>query len=212
MDERDAIVYVVEDDDAMRRSLVFLLDSAGWKTRDFALASEFLASYERTLPGCLVLDVMMPLMGGMEVQRILNDQEICLPVIFLSAHGDLQMAVQAMKRGAVDFLEKPCKDQVLLDAVGRAVRYCIQQCVTRSQVEDARFRLSSLTAREREVLELLAVGENNKGVARKLSISDKTVQVHRHNALEKLKVHSMAEVARLILMADTASSGTASNG
>jgi len=204
MNEQDALVYILDDDDAMRRSLVFLLDSAGWQTRTFASAREFLEYSKRKQPGCLILDVMMPLMGGMEVQRILNEQAICLPVIFLSAHGDLPMAVQAMKHGAFDFLEKPCKDHVLLDAVGRAVRHCIKQCLSRSQIEDVRLLLGSLTTREREVAELLAAGESNKGIARKLSISDKTVQVHRHNAMEKLQVHSTAEIARLILTTTTA--------
>ena len=203
MNEQDAIIYVVDDDDAMRRSLVFLLDSAGRRTRAFASAGEFLENVERDVPGCIILDVMMPLMGGLEVHRIINDQAVCLPVIFLSAHGDLPMAVQAMKRGAFDFLEKPCKDHVLLDAVGRAVRYCIKECLSRSQIDGARSRLSVLTTREREVAECLAAGDNNKVIARKLSISDKTVQVHRHNAMEKLQVHSTAEIARLIMVTAT---------
>ncbi|MEW5782972.1 MAG: response regulator transcription factor [Pseudomonadota bacterium] len=202
MNERDAVIYVVDDDAAMRDSLGFLLDAAGWHTRTCASAQEFFAAFDRRLPGCLVLDVMMPLMGGLEVQRQLRAQDICLPVIFLTAHGDLPMAVQAMKRGAIDFLEKPCKDHVLLDAVGRAVRFSIQQCMTRSSIEAARARLASLTLREREVAELLAAGECNKTITRKLSISDKTVQVHRHNAMEKLGVHSTAEIARLILLVD----------
>ncbi|NWG30121.1 MAG: response regulator transcription factor [Rhodocyclaceae bacterium] len=202
MNERDALIYVVDDDAAMRDSLSFLLDAAGWRSRAFATAQEFFDAYQRDVPGCLVLDVMMPLMGGLEVQRILRAQAICLPVIFLTAHGDLPMAVQAMKRGAIDFLEKPCKDHVLLDAVGRAVRYSIQQCLSRTSIEAAQGRLASLTQREREVAELLAAGDGNKTIARKLSISDKTVQVHRHHAMEKLGVHSTAEIARLILLAN----------
>lgn len=201
MNERDALVYVVDDDAAMRDSLSFLLDAAGWRTRTCANAEEFFGAYARDVPGCLVLDVMMPLMGGLEVQRILRAQSICLPVIFLTAHGDLPMAVLAMKRGAIDFLEKPCKDHVLLDAVGRAIRYSIQQCLSRSSVEAAQSRLASLSLREREVAELLAAGECNKTIARKLNISDKTVQVHRHNAMEKLGVHSTAEIARLVMLA-----------
>lgn len=202
MNERDALVYVVDDDAAMRDSLSFLLDAAGWRTRTCATAQEFFDGYIRDLPGCLVLDVMMPLMGGLEVQRIMRAQSICLPVIFLTAHGDLPMAVQAMKRGAIDFLEKPCKDHVLLDAVGRAIRYSIQQCLSRSSVAAAQGRLASLTVREREVAELLAAGDCNKTIARKLNISDKTVQVHRHNAMEKLGVHSTAEIVQLIMLAN----------
>lgn len=201
MNEQDAIIYLVDDDDAMRRSLAYLLDSAGWRTQALASGREFLDSYDGHVPGCLVLDVMMPLMGGMEVQQSLGERASGLPIIFLSAHGDLPMAVQAMKRGAFDFLEKPCKDHVLLDAVGRAVRQSIKQSLDRQQLAAARQRLNLLTSREREVAECLAAGENNKTIARKLDISDKTVQVHRQHAMEKLGVHSTAEIARLILLA-----------
>lgn len=204
MNEQDAIIYIVDDDDAMRRSLAYLLDSAGWQTRVLASGREFLDSYDGHVPGCLVLDVMMPLMGGMEVQQILSERVIRLPIIFLSAHGDLPMAVQAMKRGAFDFLEKPCKDHVLLDAVGRAVRQSIKESLTQEQTAAARLRLDSLTSREREVAACLAAGDCNKTIARKLDISDKTVQVHRHNTMGKLGVHSTAEIARLILTADPA--------
>jgi two-component system, LuxR family, response regulator FixJ len=203
MTEQDAIIYLVDDDDAMRRSLVYLLDSAGWRTKAFASGRDFLDQYDGHVPGCMVLDVLMPFMGGMEVQQVLKARAICLPIIFLSAHGDLPMAVQAMKLGAVDFLEKPCKDHVLLDAVGRSVRHSIAQCLNDRQLAAARARLGTLTAREREVAECLAAGECNKTIARKLQISDKTVQVHRHNAMEKLHVHSTAEIARLILHAQT---------
>ena len=205
MTEQDAIIYLIDDDDAMRRSLVYLLDSAGWRTKPFASGRDFLDQYDGHVPGCMVLDVLMPFMGGMEVQQVLRARDICLPIIFLSAHGDLAMAVQAMKLGAVDFLEKPCKDHVLLDAVGRSVRHSIVQCLSEQQLAAARARLETLTAREREVAECLAAGDCNKTIARKLQISDKTVQVHRHNAMEKLHVHSTAEIARLILHAQTPS-------
>jgi len=208
MHERDALVYIVDDDAAMRRSLAYLLDSAGWQTRALASGSEFLDSYDGHVPGCLLLDVMMPLMGGMEIQQILNERAIRLPIIFLSAHGDLPMAVQAMKRGAFDFLEKPCKDHILLDAVGRAVRQGIKQSLDRQQREAARARLVVLTGREREIAACLAAGDCNKVIARKLDISDKTVQVHRHNAMEKLQVHSTAEIARLMLLAEEIEGGS----
>lgn len=206
MNEEDAIVHIVDDDDAMRRSLAYLLDSVGWQTRAHASGREFLDNYDGHVPGCLLLDVMMPLMGGMEVQQILNDRSFRLPIIFLSAHGDLPMAVQAMKRGALDFLEKPCKDHILLDTVGRAIRQSIKDSLDWRHKEDARARLATLTAREREVANCLAAGDCNKTIARKLDISDKTVQVHRHNSMEKLGVHSTAEVAKLILLADTSDS------
>ncbi len=206
MHEHDALVYIVDDDDAMRRSLAYLLDSVGWQTRTYASGREFLDSYDGHAPGCLLLDVMMPLMGGMEVQQMLKDRAFRLPILFLSAHGDLPMAVQAMKRGALDFLEKPCKDHILLDAVGRAVRQSIKESLDWQHKEAARARLAVLTAREREVAACLAAGDCNKTIARKLDISDKTVQVHRHNSMEKLQVHSTAEIARLMLLAEEAES------
>lgn len=202
MHEQDLLIHIVDDDDAMRRSLAYLLDSVGWQTRTYASGREFLDSYDGQAPGCLLLDVMMPLMGGMEVQQRLKERAFRLPIIFLSAHGDLPMAVQAMKRGALDFLEKPCKDHLLIDAVGRAVRQSIQENDNWTHKEAARTRLATLTAREREVAACLAAGDCNKTIARKLDISDKTVQVHRHNSMEKLQVHSTAEIARLMLLAE----------
>ena len=127
MNERDAIVFVVDDDDAMRRSLMYLCDSAGWRVETFNSAQDFLARYNGHVPGCLVLDVRMPMMSGLGLQLALKDHGIELPVIFLTGHGDLSMAVQAMKTGACDFLEKPCKDQVMLDAVTRAVQRSIEK-------------------------------------------------------------------------------------
>jgi FixJ family two-component response regulator len=199
MNERDAQVFVVDDDAAMRRSLVYLLDSAGWRVVAFESAHEFLERYDRHVPGCLVLDVRMPLMSGLELQQTLKERGAHLPIIFLTGHGDLAMAVQAMKSGACDFIEKPCKDQVLLDAVTRAVQRSIEDCRINLQSRAAQTVLDTLTAREREVTELVAAGKPNKIIARELGISDKTVQVHRHNVMEKLGVHSAAEIARLLL-------------
>lgn len=199
MNATNAVVHIVDDDDAMRRSLVFLLDSAGWQAKTYASGHAFLEQYDGHSLGCLILDVRMPLMSGMELQQILNSRGVCLPVIFLSGHGDLPMAVQAMKSGAFDFLEKPCTDHILLDAVNRAIRQSIDRCKNRQHVQAVRLRLDTLTAREREVAEHLAAGECNKTIARALSISEKTVQVHRHNAMEKLNVRSTAEIARLII-------------
>ena len=199
MNEHDAMLFVVDDDDAMRRSLAYLLDSAGWRVTSYASAQDFLSRYDGHVPGCLVLDVRMPLMSGLELQQTLKNQGIYLPIIFLTGHGDLAMAVQAMKAGACDFLEKPCKDQVLLDAVTRAVQRNIEDCRISTQSHAAQSALAILTAREREVAELLAVGKPNKIIARELGISDKTVQVHRHNTMEKLGVHSAAEITQLLM-------------
>ncbi|HEU4814601.1 response regulator transcription factor [Janthinobacterium sp.] len=202
MNESDAIIFVVDDDAAMRRSLAYLFDSAGWQVQTFESARDFLQRYEGHVPGCLLLDVRMPLMSGLELQQELNNRTghaISLPVIFLSGHGDLAMAVQTMKAGACDFLEKPCKDQVLLDAVSRAVARSVEESRSAASANTAQSALARLTAREREVALLMAEGKASKVIARELGISDKTVQVHRHNTMEKLGLHSAAEVARLLM-------------
>ena len=202
MNESDAIIFVVDDDAAMRRSLAYLFDSAGWQVATFESARDFLQRYDGHAPGCLLLDVRMPLMSGLELQQELNNKSghaISLPVIFLSGHGDLAMAVQTMKAGACDFLEKPCKDQVLLDAVSRAVARSVEESRNAASANTAQSALARLTAREREVALLMAEGKASKVIARELGISDKTVQVHRHNTMEKLGLHSAAEVARLLM-------------
>lgn len=202
MNESDAIIFVVDDDAAMRRSLAYLFDSAGWQVATFESARDFLQRYDGHAPGCLLLDVRMPLMSGLELQQELNSKSghaISLPVIFLSGHGDLAMAVQTMKAGACDFLEKPCKDQVLLDAVSRAVARSVEESRNAASANTAQSALARLTAREREVALLMAEGKASKVIARELGISDKTVQVHRHNTMEKLGLHSAAEVARLLM-------------
>src|SRR5450830_1709427 len=202
MNESDAIIFVVDDDAAMRRSLAYLFDSAGWQVATFESARDFLQRYDGHAPGCLLLDVRMPLVSGLELQQELNNKSghaISLPVIFLSGHGDLAMAVQTMKAGACDFLEKPCKDQVLLDAVSRAVARSVDESRNAASANTAQSALARLTAREREVALLMAEGKASKVIARELGISDKTVQVHRHNTMEKLGLHSAAEVARLLM-------------
>ena len=202
MNESDAIIFVVDDDAAMRRSLAYLFDSAGWQVATFESARDFLQRYDGHAPGCLLLDVRMPLMSGLELQQELNNKTghaISLPVIFLSGHGDLAMAVQTMKAGACDFLEKPCKDQVLLDAVSRAVARSVEESRSAASTNTAQAALATLTVREREVALLMAEGKASKVIARELGISDKTVQVHRHNTMEKLGLHSAAEVARLLM-------------
>jgi FixJ family two-component response regulator len=202
MNVSDAVLFVVDDDAAMRRSLAYLFDSAGWKVESFESARDFLDRYDGHVPGCLVLDVRMPLMSGLGLQHMLKEKEIHVPIIFLTGHGDLAMAVQAMKTGACDFLEKPCKDQVLLDAVTRAVQRSIEEGRIRMKTRTAQTTLATLTAREREVAQLMAEGKPSKIIARELAISDKTVQVHRHNTMEKLGVHSAAEITHLLMEAN----------
>ena len=207
MNEHDAILFVVDDDAAMRRSLAYLFDSAGWRVVTFESAQDFLERYDGHVPGCLILDVRMPLMSGLGLQQALKERGNHLPIIFLTGHGDLAMVVQAMKTGACDFLEKPCKDEVLLDAVTRAVKRSIEEGRIALQTRTAQTALANLTAREREVAELMAAGKPSKIIARELVISDKTVQVHRHNTMEKLGVRSAAEIAHLLIEARTAHPG-----
>jgi RNA polymerase sigma factor (sigma-70 family) len=196
------LVHVVDDDASLRRALVFLLESAGWHVAAHDAAETFLAAWvEPAPPGCLVLDIRMPVMSGLELQRVLNNRQIELPVIFLTGHADVAMAVEAMKLGASDFIEKPFKDQALLDAVGKAIRHDIAR-----RDEDAAHhalceRLDKLSPREREVARLVAEGLPNKVIGQRLDISERTVQVHRLHLMEKLGIHSGAELAQMMLRA-----------
>jgi two-component system, LuxR family, response regulator FixJ len=198
----DATVFVVDDDSAMRRSVVFLAESVGWRALGFADAESFLAQAGATAVGCLVLDVRMPTMSGLELQQAMNARGLHLPIIFITGHGDVSMAVQAMKDGAADFIEKPFKDQVLLDAIAQAVRRSHAAAAQGSQHEQARRRYEQLTLREREIALRVARGQPSKLIARELGISDKTVQVHRTHILEKMDVHSAAELAHRLTQID----------
>jgi len=200
----DITIFVVDDDDAMRRSIVFLAESVGWKVRAFASAEECLGCADLATGRCLVLDVRMATMSGLELQRELGARGIELPIVFITGHGDVSSAVQAMKNGALDFIEKPFRDQQLLDAITRAVRESAKTRELASKQAEYRRQIEQLTQREREVAELVARGLSNKLIARELTISDKTVQVHRAHLMEKLGVHSAAELAQILMRADPA--------
>jgi two-component system, LuxR family, response regulator FixJ len=204
IENEDCVIHVVDDDTAFRRSLVFLLESVGWRVAAHASAEDFLAACE-TPPedlGCLVLDIRMPMMSGLELQQMLRSRGWPTPIVFITGHGDVELAVQAMKRGASDFLEKPFKDQALLDAVALAVRRGGEERVRAASSREADAVLRRLSPREREVAKLVAQGRPNKVVARALGISEKTVHVHRQHVMEKADVGSAAELARLMLRAD----------
>jgi RNA polymerase sigma factor (sigma-70 family) len=196
------LVHVVDDDASLRRALAFLLESGGWRVAPHDSAEAFLAAWsEPAAPGCLILDIRMPLMSGLELQRVLDGRGIGLPVIFLTGHADVAMAVEAMKLGASDFIEKPFKDQALLDAVAKAVRRDVarrEECAARQALCE---RLEKLSPREREVARLVAEGLPNKVIGQRLDISERTVQVHRLHLMEKLEIHSAAELAQLMLRA-----------
>lgn len=198
------LVFVIDDDDAFRRSLVFLLEDLEWQVEAFASAAEFLDAYPSPVEaaGCILLDIRMPVMSGMELQLKLNDSGWSTPIIFLTGHGDIEMAVQAMKLGAYGFLSKPFKDQVLLDEVAAAVRFARQQRENLLRQQEAQTVLERLSPRESEVANLLARGQSNKLIAQQLAISEKTVHIHRQNIMEKAEISSAAELAHLMLKAD----------
>lgn len=197
------LIRVVDDEASLRRALVFLLESAGWQVAAYESAEAFLAAAsEQAPPGCLILDIRMPLMSGLELQRILNERGISLPVIFLTGHADVSIAVQAMKHGACELIEKPFKDQVLLDAVGQAVRSDLARRDEASTRQALRSRLDKLSPRELEVARLIVEGLPNKTIGQRLDISERTVQVHRLHVMEKLDIHSSAELTQLMLKAD----------
>ena len=197
-------IHLVDDDAAFRRSLVFLLESMGWGVQAHASAADYL---EHGLPeldrtACLLLDVRMPGMSGLELQQALIARGCRLPIVFLTGHGDVELAVQAMKHGAFDFLEKPFRDQRLLDVVSAALRQRELQLAASERTQQAGERLARLSPREAEVARLVAKGLPNKLVARALDISEKTVHIHRQHVMEKAEVGSAAELARRMLQVD----------
>ena len=201
----DLLIHLIDDDAAFRRSLVFLLESMGWTVASHASAEDFLAATpEPAAIACLVLDIRMPMMSGLELQQALRQRGWQVPIVFITGHGDVELAVQAMKHGACDFLEKPFKDQALIDAVGRAVKLGCEARARTARCGEARALLDRLSPRELEVARLVALGLPNKLVGRELDISEKTVHVHRHHVMEKTGVGSAAELARLMLRADPA--------
>jgi FixJ family two-component response regulator len=194
-------VFVVDDDRAMRESLSWLLDSVGLRVRSYATAADFLAEHDPAQPGCLVLDVRMPGMSGLDLQAELARRGVELPTIVITGHAEVSMAVRAVKAGAIDFIEKPFSDQLLLDRVRQALEIDLEAREVRRRREDARRRLATLTAREREVLNLVVAGKANKEIASALGVSPKTVEVHRAHVMSKMCVDSLAELIRITLLA-----------
>jgi two-component system, LuxR family, response regulator FixJ len=198
--KRKPVVYIVDDDDGMRRALTVLITTIGYQPVAFAKPSEFLAKYDRGQPSCLVLDVRMPEMSGLEVQQHLNKAGSMLPVILVSGHGDIPMAVQAMKDGAFDFLQKPFRDQELIDRINGALKLDAQNRESVDRLADLKSREESLTPREREVLALVVDGKANKVIAIDLGLSERTVEIHRANCMEKMGARSVAHLVKMHLM------------
>lgn len=201
----ECVVHVVDDDAGLRRSLRFLLDSVGWSVKLYASAEEFLdLAAPPSQPSCLLLDIRMPAMSGLELQQVLRERGVHLPILFMTGHADVSMAVQAMKSGASDFIEKPFKDQMLLDAVAAAIRRSAEALEETQRRDAALGVLAALSPREKEAARLIARGQPNKLIAASLGISEKTVHIHRQHIMEKAAISSAAELARLMLRADPA--------
>ena len=194
------VIYVVDDDDAMRRALDTLLSTVGYKTGVFSRPSEFLVNFKPDAPGCLVLDIRMPDMSGLELQQHLNRMGSMLPVIFITGHGDVPMAVQAMKEGAFEFIQKPFRDQDLLDRINHALKHDAENRSTVALRADVHHRLESLTPRERQVMDMVVEGAANKVIAIDLGLSERTVEIHRAKVMEKMGARSVAHLVKLHLM------------
>ena len=207
MKEPTPTVFVVDDDEAVRNSLRFLLKSVGLPTHTLASATEFLQSYQPAQPGCLVLDVRMPAMSGLELQQQLNLRGATIPVIFITGHGDIPMAVEAMQHGAFDFLQKPFRDQDLIDRIQRALAKDAKMRTALKEHERIQQRLASLTPREREVLALMVKGKPNKVMAGELGVSQRTVEIHRARVMEKSGAASLAQLVRMVMDVQPAESG-----
>ncbi|MFH1304327.1 MAG: response regulator [Planctomycetota bacterium] len=197
--QQEATVFVVDDDPAIRKSLRWLIESVGLKVETYELASEFLQSYVPDSPGCLVLDVRIPGMSGLELQEKLRDRGYDIPVVIVSGYGDVPMAVRAMKAGAIDFLEKPVSDQVLLDYIQKGIERDIKNKEDRLQNQELVQRKDSLTRREREVMEYVVSGLSSREIADELKVSFKTVEAHRAKIMKKMKAKSVPKLIQMDL-------------
>ena len=192
-------IFIVDDDAAVRDALKLLLRSVGQAVETFGSAQEFLDAYSEDRPGCLVLDIRMPGMSGLELQQKLNEKHSILPIIFITGHGDVPMAVEAMQAGAVDFIQKPFRDQDLIDRINQALEKDRANRAALGERNDIRRRLETLTPREREVLDLVVHGKANKVIAGDLKLSQRTVEIHRARVMEKMQASSLAHLVRMVL-------------
>jgi two-component system, LuxR family, response regulator FixJ len=192
-------IFVVDDDSAVRDALKLLLRSVGQAVETYGSGQEFLDGYSEDRPGCLVVDIRMPGMSGLELQQKLNERHSILPIIFITGHGDVPMAVEAMQAGAVDFIQKPFRDQDLIDRINQALEKDSHNRAALGERNDIRRRLETLTPREREVLDLVVHGKANKVIAGDLKLSQRTVEIHRARVMEKMQASSLAHLVRMVL-------------
>jgi FixJ family two-component response regulator len=190
-------VYIIDDDRGMRQAIQDLVESVGLRAEVFATGEEFLRRQPAPAPGCLVLDVRLPQMSGLDFQRRLAESGVSIPIIFITAHGDIPMSVRALKSGAMEFLTKPFRDQDLLDAIQQALQSDTAARVQRAEIEDLEQRYQVLTAREREVMTLVVSGMLNKQIASQIGASEATVKIHRGHVMRKMKADSVVELLRM---------------
>ena len=202
MNTADIVVHIVDDEEAVRSSLAFLLSGAGFAVRIHESATDFLAVAGNIRNGCLITDLRMPDMSGIELLRRLRDNGALLPTLVITGHGDVQMAVEAMKNGALDFIEKPFSDDVLIDSIGRAVSHAAERVENKALAEQVRQRLSTLSERETQVLRGVVVGQANKTIAFELGISPRTVEVYRAGLMSKMQARSLPDLVRMVMDVD----------
>jgi len=195
--ESQATIFVVDDDEAVRDALSLLMKSAGLPVETYSSAQAFLDAYDPLRPGCLVLDIRMPGMSGTELQEQLREQQIHIPIIIITGHGDVPTAVDAVQKGAVDFIQKPFDDHVLLGRIRCAIAQDAQWRREQAKRAEVEALLAKLTPREREVMDLLVAGQSNKEIALELGLSRKTVDIHRAHVMMKLRIGSLAELLRI---------------
>jgi two-component system, LuxR family, response regulator FixJ len=200
-------VYIVDDDPAVQQALRLSFRSVGYKAEVFASAAQFLGVYNEHLSGCILLDVRMPDMSGLELQEKLNQKHSILPIIFMTGHGDVAMAVSAMQSGALDFVQKPFNDQDLIDRVAQAISRDTHNRSVLQEKHEIRKRLDSLTPREREIMDMVVDGKANKVIAGDLQLSQRTVEIHRARVMEKMLATSLAHLVRMVIAVDESEAG-----
>ena len=203
MADAEPQVYIIEDDEAVRESLQLVLESIGRRVASFESANSFLTAYNPEMTGCIVLDIRMPGMNGMELQRKLNELNSILPIIFVTGHGDVPMAVEAMQQGAVDFVQKPYREQDLLDKINQAMKLDDENRAILQQKQVILEHMQELTPREMDVMKLMVEGKANKVIAIDLDISQRTVEIHRARVMEKLNANSLAHLVRMYLAVES---------